>query len=70
MAHMALFRKNTKWAPNIGSIPAEDEFYFRITGTNLYFAESVDDMRILGAISVQNIEGTNPSELDRNCFNV
>jgi len=50
------------------SAPNEDEkFYFRLTGTNLYYSRAQDDMKVLGAISVDNIESANE---DGYCFKV
>ncbi len=66
---MSLFRKNLKFVPQ-GDIPTEDSFFFRITGKNLYYTETSNDMQVLGAISITNIESTSPSDLEDDCFNV
>ena len=58
-AQDALFRRNLKFVEG-GSIPSEDVFYFRLSGSNIYYTETREEVSVLGAISVDNIEGTNP----------
>jgi len=41
-----------------GEIPTRDSFYFRLSGTNLYFTETKADMIVLGAIAVKNFGGS------------
>jgi hypothetical protein len=43
------------------SIPNEHSFYFRLSGTNLYYTTTPTDMNVLGAISIVNIEDVSPS---------
>lgn len=52
------------------TVPADNAFYFRISGLNLYYTETQKDMIVLGAISVENIVSPSTSKLGTNCFRV
>ncbi len=65
-----MFRKNLKFNSNSMIIPTEDSFYFRISGSNVYYTETRSDLKVLGAISVKNIQSTNPSDLEKDCFTI
>lgn len=36
-------------------MPADNAFYFRVSGLNLYYTETQKDMIVLGAIAIDNI---------------
>lgn len=59
--NIAPYRKNSHYVGannNTSIIPSQDSFWFRISGTYLYYTESQYDMIVLGAISVLSIQGT------------
>ena len=47
------FRKNTKYVEGTNT---PDSFYFRLSGTKLYYAETADCTNILGVVDVNYIE--------------
>jgi hypothetical protein len=49
----AKFRKNSKFKD--GGAPAIDAFYFRISGSNIYYTETQADNVVLGAIAIKNV---------------
>jgi hypothetical protein len=59
-AATAVFRKN-RYYGKVKDIPAQDSFYFRLTGTNLYYTETKTDMIVLGAIAIKNVFSTSES---------
>ncbi len=70
LANAWMFRKNLQFTTNSYIIPSEDSFYFRISGDNVYYTETQSDLKVLGAISVDNIMSTNHSDLENDCFTV
>lgn len=51
---VASFRKNQHYKVD-PSVPADNAFYFRVSGLNLYYTETQKDMIVLGAIAIDNI---------------
>jgi len=49
------FRSNGQFGID-KEIKEKTQFYFRLSGRNLYYTETKTDMRVLGAISVRNIK--------------
>jgi hypothetical protein len=39
-----------------------------LTGKNLYYTETEDDMVVLGAMKIHNIEMMGDSKIDESCF--
>lgn len=63
----ASFRKNSKFKE--GGAPAIDAFYFRISGTNIYYTETDKDAVVLGAIAIKNIGKVQPGKTIKDkCF--
>lgn len=48
------FRKNTQFVD--GTQPTPDSFYFRLSGSKLYYAETPECTNILGLVNINNIE--------------
>jgi hypothetical protein len=63
------FRKNQHYKID-ASVPADNAFYFRVSGLNLYYTETSKDMIVLGAIAMDNIISPSTSKLGDNCFSV
>lgn len=50
------FRLNpTITNPNASCAPYQNSFYFRVSGLNIYYTTSKDDMNVLGAIQIKSI---------------
>ena len=64
------FRKNSKLTPEKKDVPDPDAFYFRLSGTNLYFTETKDDMVVLGTMAIKNVEDVANSDIHQSCFKV
>lgn len=64
------YRKNQQFvAGKTTPVPAIDAFFFRISGTNIYYTETETEMIVLGAIAVTNVEAAKNGEND-SCFEV
>lgn len=70
------FRINQAFAPaaNNGNLPpGKKYFWFRLSGKNLYYSMTRDDINVLGVVSVKNIVDSYPNKKlinEKNCFRV
>jgi carbonic anhydrase len=59
-----LFRINDVWAKNktsaLDTPPCEKCFYFRLSGTHIYYSPTPSDYNVLGAISIRYVETIGP----------
>lgn len=58
-----VLRNNQEYKPG-SDIPSQTSFYFRLSGSNIYYTSTKNDMIVLGAMNIQNImeiasEGSN-----------
>jgi len=53
------FRKNTDFGKEGSDAPGLDQFYFRLSGRNLYYTKNDKDMIVLGAINIRNLDAVN-----------
>ena len=70
------FRINQAYKPGQDSQkspPKKKYFWFRLSGKNLYYSMTTNDINVLGVVSVKNIADSYPSKnisSEKNCFKV
>jgi len=50
-------------------VPTLDSFYVRLSGLNLFYTETEDDLIVLGTIALKNIQAT-ADGMEASCFRV
>ncbi len=50
-------------------MPTLDSFYVRLSGLNLFYTETEDDLIVLGTIALKNIQAT-ADGMEASCFRV
>ena len=65
------FRKNIAFGTEGTTVPAIDQFYFRLSENNIYYTKDEKDLVVLGAINVKNVMNVvNSTKTGDNCFKV
>ena len=65
------FRKNIAFGTEGTTVPALDQFYFRLSENNIYYTKDEKDLVVLGAINVNNVVNlVNETKTGENCFKV
>jgi hypothetical protein len=50
-----VFRHNSKFNSKDHDVPTLDSFYVRLSGLNLFYTETEEDLIVLGTIALKNI---------------